>query len=317
VLDPSGQTKKYSIEMRSNPVFNSKARVVPEREMRKIETISLGFKTSQALDCFFCDPKNKCAKFTKETGLEEQYYLHETAAFSNLFTFGKIHGVVVYNYKSHIRDPRILSVDNWMDGMKLIQNIGKVSKKDYVSMSVNCGFKAGSSLEHFHGQFNCEEEPLAKTSLAMKLGTKTYWKPWVKAMLEKGLVIDFDKESKTVFFVEWSPSLGKTELVVMNLETPSFQKMSGDEIKAVAKFLDKSVKITMNYISDQFNILNLSAGPKSNFCNQFRIFPRAPSSHGVKAWEGYLEFSGETVPHIVPEKLTDIIRSDDVLHHQM
>jgi galactose-1-phosphate uridylyltransferase len=311
VTEPSGIKRKYEIKIRSNPIFNSRARIVPERELRKIETISLGFKMPPSMDCFFCDPKNKCAKFAKETGLDEQYYLNESVAFSNLFTFGKIHGVVVFNYKSHIKDPRTLSLDNWIDGMKIIQKIAKESKKNYVSMSVNCGFKAASSLEHFHGQFNCEDEPFSKTSTAIKKGTKKYWKSWVKSMLEEGLVIDFDEESKTVFFVEWSPSFGKAELVIMNLETPCFQNMNERELNAVAKFLDKAVKITMNNVSDQFNILNLSAGSKSDFCNQFRIVPRAPSSHGVKSWEGYLELSGETVPHLVPEKFVDIIRYED------
>ena len=308
VVDPSGQTKKYNIRIRKNPAFNSKSRIVPERESRKIETVSLGFKTTASMDCFFCNPKNKCAKFSKETGLEEQYYLNDSVAFSNLFTFGKIHGVLVFNYKQHIADPRGLSVSNWADGIKIVQKIGKLSKKKYVSMNVNCGFKAASSLEHFHSQFNCEDEPFAKTALAMKLGNKKYWNSWVKALLEEELVIDFDQDSKTVLFVEWSPVFGKTELVVMNLENPCFYKMSEKEALAVAKFLDKAVNITINNVSDQFNIVNLSASPKDDFCNQFRIFSRSPSSQGMKSWEGYLELSDETVPHIIPEKLAEIIR---------
>jgi len=125
---------------------------------------------------------------------------------------------------------------------------------------------------------------------------------------EAGLVLDFDAESKTVLFVEWSPVFGKTELVVMNLETPSFQDMSEPEVNAVARFLSRAVKITMENVSDQFNVVNLSASKKDNFCNQFRIFPRSPLSHGAKTWEGYLEAMGETVPHILPEKLADIAK---------
>ena len=317
VIDPSGQPRKYEIKIRSNPIFFSKARIVPEREGRKIETISLGFKSSSSMDCIFCDPKNKAAKFISQTGLEEQYYLNDSAAFSNLYTFGKIHGVVIFNYKQHIKDPMALKPANWADGLRLVQKIGKMSKKDYVSMGINCGYKAGSSLEHFHGQFNCEDEPLAKTSLAMKSGNKKFWKSYVKAMLDEGLVIDYDKESKTVFFVEWSPSFGKTEFVIMNLENPSFKNMSEKELTTVAKFIDRGCRIVMGNISDQFNIVNLSAGPKDDFCNQFRIFPRAPSSHGIKSWEGYLEFSGETVPHIIPENLIDIVRKADNLNSQM
>ena len=111
-----------------------------------------------------------------------------------------------------------------------------------------------------------------------------------------------------MFFVEWSPVFGKTELVVMNLETSSFQKMNDKEINAVSKFIDKAIRITIDRVSDQFNVVNLSAAPKDDFCNQFRIFSRAPLSHGIKVWEGYLEFSEETVPHIVPERLADIAR---------
>ena len=309
VLDPSGQPKKYEIKIRSNPVFFSRARIAPERETRNIETISLGFKTPPPIDCIFCNPKTKGAKFSEETGLEEQYYLNESAAFSNLFSFAKIHGVVIYNYKQHVKDPRGLTVSNWIDGINIVQKIGKVSKKKYVSLNANFGPKAAASLEHFHGQFHCEDEPLSKTDLALKTGTKKYWKSLVKTLLEEDLVIDFDKESKTVLFIEWSPAFGKTELVVMNLENPCFQKMDEKEINAVASFLDRSVRITMERVSDQFNIVNLSASVKDDFCNQFRIFPRAPLSHGVKSWEGYLEFSGETVPHILPEKLARIIKT--------
>lgn len=306
VIEPSNQSKASEIKIRSNPAFYSKSRIAPERETRKIETTSLGFKTP-SLECFFCDP-NKCAKFSKETGLEKQYFLNDSFAFSNLFPFGKVHGVAVHNYKQHIIDPRSLTLNNWIDSIKLVQNIGKLSKKKYVSMHVNFGSKAASSLEHFHAQFHCEDETLAKTSLAIKLGNKKYWRSWIKAMLEEGLVIDFDTDSKTVFFVEWSPVFGKTEFVVMNLENSSFQTMSDKEINAVAKFLDKAIRITIDRISDQFNIINLSAAPKDDFCNQFRIFSRAPLSHGTKSWEGYLEFSGETVPHIIPERLAEIAR---------
>lgn len=308
VIDPSGKPKKYEIKIRSNPAFHSKARISPERETRKVETITLGFKEPPPLDCIFCDPKNKAAKFAKETGLEEQYYLNDSAAFSNLFTFGKVHGVVLYNYKNHIKDPRSLTANNWIDGIKLVQRIGKESKKKYVSSHVNCGVKAASSLEHFHGQFHCEDEPLSRTARLMQFGKKKYWKAWIKALNENNLVIDFDVKSKTVFFVEWSPVFGKTELVIINLENPCFQKLSDDEVKTVAKFLEKSVKITMENVSDQFNIVNLSGSSKDNFCNQFRIFPRSPLSKGAKTWEGYLESMGETVPHIPPEKLAEIAK---------
>lgn len=142
----------------------------------------------------------------------------------------------------------------------------------------------------------------------MMFSNKKYWKSWVKTLYEGGLVIDFDTKSKTVFFVEWSPVFGKTELVIINFENTSFQNMNDYEVKAVAKFLEKSVKITVENVSDQFNIVNLSGSSKDNFCNQFRIFPRSPLSHGVKTWEGYLEAMGETVPHIPPEKLAEIAR---------
>jgi len=306
VTEPEGQSKSCEIKIRNNPAFCSNSRIAPERETRKIETTSLGFKTP-SLKCFFCDP-NKCAKFSKETGLKKQYFLNESLAFSNLFPFGKVHGVVVHNYKQHIIDPRGLILNNWIDSIKLVKKIGKISKKKYVSMHINCGSKAASSLEHFHAQFHCEDKPLARTSLVMKLGTKKYWKSWVRALLEEELVIDFDKESKVVFFVEWSPVFGKTEFVVMALESSGFQKMSDKEISAVARFIDKAIRITIDRVSDQFNIINLSAAPKDDFCNQFRIFSRAPLSHGIKAWEGYLEFSGETVPHIIPERLAEIAR---------
>jgi len=309
VLDPSNKLKKYEIIIRKNPIFNSKSRICPERESRKIETVALGFKLQPSIGCFFCNPKEKCSKFSKETGLKEQYYLNDSVAFSNLFTFGKIHGVIVYNYKQHITDPRSLSINNWIDGIKLVQKIGISSKKKYVSMHINCGFKAGSSLEHFHGQFLCEDEPLTKTALAIKLSNKKFWKSWVKAILEENLILDFDKKSKTVLFVEWCPVFGKTEMVVMNLENPCFQSMNNNEVKAVAKFLDKAIRITVENISDQFNVLNLSASPKDNFCNQFRIFPRSPLSHGIKSWEGFLEFSNENVPHIHPEKIVEIAKN--------
>ncbi len=305
VVEPSGQSKSSEIKIRSNPAFFSKSRIAPEREARKIEITPLGFKAPS--ECFFCDPK-KCAKFSKETRLKKQYILNDSLAFSNLFPFGKIHGVVVHNYKQHIIDPRGLILNNWIDSIKLVQKIGKLSKKKYVSMHVNCGSKAASSLEHFHAQFHCENKPLAKTTLAMKLGNKKYWKSWVRSLLKEELVIDFDEDNKVAFFVEWSPAFGKTEFVVMTLENSSFQKMSNKEISSVARFLDKAIRITIDRISDQFNIINLSAAPKNDFCNQFRIFSRAPLNQGTKSWEGYLEFSGETVPHIIPERLADIAR---------
>ena len=312
VLDSSEQLKTYEIKIRSNPAFASKARIAPEREQRKIENTSTVLQQSSS-ECFFCDPLGKGARFSKETGLEQQYYLNDSAAFSNLFTSGKIHGVVIYNYKKHVADPRSLTVNNWLDGLKIVQEIGKKSKKKYVSSNVNCGPKAAASLEHFHGQFHCEDEPLSKTFLSMKLTkmlskkSKNWWNSWVKSMFKSNLVIDFDEESKTVLYAEWAPVFGKTELVIINLKNPSFM-LSDVETEVVANLLRKAVKVTMENVSDQFNIINLSASTKDDFCNQFRVFPRAPLSSGAKSWEGYLEAMGETIPHIHPEKLAEVAR---------
>ena len=63
VTEPSGQPKRCAVKIRSNPAFHSKARIALEREKRKIETISLGFKTQPPIDCIFCNPKKKAARF--------------------------------------------------------------------------------------------------------------------------------------------------------------------------------------------------------------------------------------------------------------
>ena len=312
LIDPSGNLKTYKIKIRSNPAFASKARIAPERESRKIETSSVPLQEISK-KCDLCDPKNNCPKF-RETGLKDQYFLNDSAAFPNLFPAGIIHGIVVYNYKKHVTDSRSLTLNNWIDGLSLVREIGKISKKKYVSSNINSGPKAAASLEHFHGQFHCEDEPFSITLLSMNLTKKLakkssiWWKAWVKSMLENNLVIDFDEKSKTAFYVEWSPAFGKTEMVIINLENPSFQSMSDAELKSVAKFLHKSVKIIINNISDQFTVINLSASPKDDFCNQFRIIPRAPLAHGTKSWEGYVELMGETIPHISPEKFAEIAR---------
>jgi hypothetical protein len=135
---------------------------------------------------------------------------------------------------------------------------------------------------------------------------REWWKSWVKAMDQLGLVIDYDAESKTVLYAEWSPTSGKTELVIMNLENPGFM-MNEKEVGAVARFLQRAMKVTCE-ISDQFNVLNLSASKDDNYCNHFRVVPRSPSSQALKSWEGYLELMGETVPHIHPEKLAELAK---------
>jgi len=314
VIDSYNNTKIYKIKIRKNPAFSSKARIIPERELRKKEIVTNHIEKLSRKECFLCNPRKRCAKFSENSKLKKQYFLNDSAAFSNLFTTGKIHGIVVYNYKKHITDPRNLKLKNWVDGLKLVQKIGRESGKDYVSTHINCGPKSGASIEHFHGQFHCEDEPLSKTLLSMKLtkklrkSSREWWKSWVKSMLEEGLVINFDLNSKVVFYVEWSPVFGKAELVIMTLENSSFKSLRNAEIKSVAKFLQKGVRILMDNVSSQFNVVNLSASPKDDFCNQFRIFSRSPISEGLKSWEGYLEFSGETVPHIEPRKLANIAK---------
>lgn len=304
VLNPDDEPISFEINIRENPAFLSKSRIDPDRELRKVE-ITAGLKPKVlAGECMFCDPE-KCAKFSPELGLDKQYFLNESMAFSNWFTTSRFHGVVVYNYKQHVIDPDQLSLNNWIDGINLVKKIGKLSKKKYVSSHINFGPKAAASLEHFHGQFHCEDTPLAKTLLSMNTTKSSdWWKSWVKAMNNEGLVIDYDAASKTALYVEWSPAFGKVELVTINLENPCFQ-MNDKETEAVAKFIQKSVKI-ISEISDQFNVINLSASAKDSYCNQFRVFPRAPTSQSLKAWEGYLEFMGETVPQIHPKKLAEL-----------
>jgi len=310
VLDPSNNPKTYEIRIRENPAFLSKSRIVPERELRKVETTGKT-RILRLKKCFFCNPKKYCAKFSPQTKLKKQYFLNDSVVFSNLFPFGEVHGVLVYNYKKHIVDPRSLNIKNWVDGIRLIQKIGKASKKKYVSMNINKGQKAGASLEHFHSQFHCEDEPFSKTVLSMNLTKKLakkselWWKSWVMSMGEEGLVIDFDNASRTVMYGEWCPVFGKAEIVIMTMKNPSFLSMNNKEIGAVAKFLDKGIKTIME-ISDQFNVVNMSASPDDDFCNQFRIFSRSPFSDGAKSWEGYAEFMEETIPHINPKKLVEI-----------
>lgn len=300
VTDPSGKKKMQEIKIRQNPAFASISRIAPERESRPMD-ITEDLKPRFLGECFFCSP-DRVARFAPETGLEEKYFLNDSMAFSNLFPSGGIHGVVVYNYKEHIVDPRQLTLENLKDGLTLVRNIGKASKKKYVSSNINCGSKAAASIEHFHGQFHCEDTPMSRAGMSMKL-VKNWWKPWIKAMNNAGLVIDFDEESKTALYAEWSPAFGKTELVIINLENPSFM-MTDKEIEAVARFMEKAIRVTCE-ISDQFNMINLSASKGDDFCNQFRIVPRSPSSQALKSWEGYLELMGETVPHIHPESLAE------------
>ena len=303
VLDSSGREKQQEVKIRENPAFVSRSRIAPERELRPME-ISEELKPRLLADCYFCDPK-KCARFAPGTGLKEQYFLNATMAFSNLFPSGGIHGVVVHNYKEHIVDPRQLTLENLRDSLILVKQIGGASNKKYISSNINCGSKAAASIEHFHGQFHCEDKPIARTMLSLSKGSG-WWKSWVRAVNKEGLVIDFDNKSKTVLYAEWSPAFGKTELVIMNLENPSFM-MNDKEIDAVARFLQKAIKTTME-ISDQFNIINLSASKEDDYCNQFRIVPRSPSSQALKSWEGYLELANETVPHVHPNKLAELAR---------
>jgi galactose-1-phosphate uridylyltransferase len=303
VLDSTGRLNEHEIKIRKNPAFSSRSRIAPERESRPME-ISEELKPRLLADCYFCNP-DKCAKFSPETGLKEQYFLNDSIAFSNLFPSGGIHGVVVYNYKEHITDPRQLTLSNIIDAITLVKQVGEASKKKYVSSNINCGSKAAASIEHFHGQFHCEDKPIARTMLSLNRG-REWWKSWVKAMDHLGLVIDYDADSKTVLYAEWSPAFGKTELVIMNFESPSFM-MNDNEIKTVAKFLQKAMKITYE-ISDQFNVVNLSASKDDDYCNHFRVVPRSPSSQALKSWEGYLELAGETVPHIHPEKLAELAK---------
>lgn len=304
VISPENEKLEYEVKIRENPAFSTRARIAIARELRPKEIKKYRGEEKKA-ECYFCNPE-KCAKFSPESNLKQQYFLNNSLAFANLFPFGKIHGVIVYNYKSHVLDPRKITLNEWVDGLNLVQNIGRESKKPYISTHLNHGEKAGTSLEHFHGQFLCEDKPLTKTEQVMERckklggGVRKYWHAWLEAIKSKGLLIDLNKESETSFYVEWSPAFGKVELVIVNLNKPSFLSLDKGEIEATANYLRRGVEIVMK-VSDQFNIINLSASPMDDFCNQFRIFPRAPSKEGMKSWEGYLENLGETVPAIEPE----------------
>jgi hypothetical protein len=128
-------------------------------------------------------------------------------------------------------------------------------------------------------------------------------------MLKEGLMIDFDPKNKVVMYAEWSPVFGKSELVILNFESPSLMSMNESEIETVARYLSLGIRIT-NKISDQFNVINLSAAQDDDFCNQSRICSRAPLANGLKAWEGYLELMGETVPCVDPRKLVEFSKSE-------
>ena len=307
VKHPSKKTITYKISIRENPAFFSKARIDTKRELRPIEIKKIR-KTLPEAKCVFCNPRG-FAGFDPKTKLKFLYQLNDSVVFSNLFPTGKIHGIILHT-KKHVADARELKIKHWIDSIKLVQRVGKLSKKKYVSYHVNHGPKAAASIEHFHGQFHCEDEPISKTLLSMKLtkklagSSKKWWKGWIKSMLSKGLVLDFDPENKVVMFVEWSPVFGKTEIVVMTLETSAFQQMNEREVETVARYLKKATEITTAEISEQYNIVNLSAAPRDDYCNQFRIFSRAPASQGIKSWEGYMEFLGETIPHVDSKKFS-------------
>ncbi|MFH1575496.1 MAG: hypothetical protein ABIB55_00955 [Candidatus Nealsonbacteria bacterium] len=305
----SGEIKIHQIEFRINPAFGSRARIAPSRVLRKKEVTPVGLAKNDK-ECFFCHPEEKCARFPGQLGLKEQYFNGNSAAFSNLYPFGQTHGVVVYNCKRHQTGPQQLEFQDWLSGLELVQAVGRGAKKEYVSTHFNCGQKAAASLEHFHGQFHCEDFPLAKTKLLLNSVPKgkSYWPAWLGQMEKEGLLLDFDKKNQVAFYVEWAPAFGKTELVVITLKKSSFQLLDSGELNSVAKYLEKATRILSDNISRQFNMVNLSAGKKDNFCNQFRLFPRAPVSEGIKSWEGYLESAGEVGPSLDPQDVSGLFK---------
>ena len=310
VKNPSKKTVAYKIQIRENPAFLSKSRIHLKREMRPVEIKEI--KHVSKSKCIFCNPK-EFAGFHPQNRLEYLYHLNDSMVFSNLFPTGKIHGIILHTRK-HITDSRKLKIRHWVDSIKLVQRVGNLSGKKYISYHVNHGAKAAASISHFHGQFHCEDEPISKTLLSMKKSkkysgkSKKFWKSWVKTMLSEKLILDFDPINKVVMYVEWSPVFGKTEIVVMTMETSAFQEMSQGEVETVARYLKRATEITTEKISEQYNIVNFSAGPKEDYCNHFRIFSRSPSSQGTKSWEGYLEFMGETIPHIDPKKFASVAK---------
>jgi len=300
--------REVRIIFRYNPAFSGRARIEPERESRKLETTYHEARVKEE-ECYFCHPEEKCSKFPEDFGLQRIYFLNESVAFSNLYPIDEVMGVIVYNYKRHTISPLELSYENWRDSLILVKKVFEDSGKKYLYNNLNFGPKSAASIEHLHGQFICSnyelslvkkvKENLSKVSSSIK----EFWRRWLKAMFEKGLVLHFDEKNKVALFVEWAPIFGKSEFVIISLNSSSLAEMKNEEIESVAKLLEVSTKIFFKNVSDQFTIINLASFPGDDFCNQFRIVARAPLAYGMKVWEGFLELSGESVPNIIPEEL--------------
>lgn len=296
------------IIFRENPIFLSRARIEPSREERRIETSFVYPAKVKEEECFFCNPNEKCSKFSHEN-LNPIYFLNESVVFSNLYPIDEIMGVVVYDYKRHVVSPLELNSSHWRDGLSLVKKVFESSGKRYVYNHVNFGPKSAASIEHFHGQFICTDYESILTSRirenVVKLGVspKAALKAWIEALEEEGLVLKRDEVTGTYLFVEWSPVFGKSELVIASLHRSSLGEMEDFEIQKVAEFLDLATKLFFTHVSNQFTIINVASFKSDEFCNQFRIVARAPLEHGIKTWEGFLELSGESVPHILPEDL--------------
>ncbi len=305
--------REVKILFRENPILGGRARIEPEREKRKLETTHYEPKVKEE-ECYFCHPQEKCSKFPEEFGLKKIYFLNESVAFSNLYPIDEVMGVVVYNYKKHIISPIDLSYENWRDGLLLVKKVFEDSKKKYLYNNVNFGPKSAASIEHFHGQFICSNHELTITKRVREninkfsSSAREFWRTWVKAMFEKDLVLHLDEENEVALFVEWAPILGKSELVILSLNSSSLGEMGEKELRSVAKLLEVATKIFVEYVSDQFTILNISSFIGDDFCNQFRIASRAPLKYGMKVWEGFLELSGESVPNILPEELAQNLK---------
>lgn len=171
------------LEKRKDPLTGIIVRINKDIKNKPRKSFELNYKSE---DCVFC--KNRILNETPDFFNFNKLILNNSILFQNAYPYGKIHGVLVPNFKDHVKNFSELRFQEFYDGFILIKDFVKRNFElkgfDYVYINLNKGFPAGASQEHLHFQIIQEDSPTFYHSIIIEK-SKEYFNKNKKFLLEE------------------------------------------------------------------------------------------------------------------------------------
>jgi len=173
----------YIIEYRRDPLTKFWIRINIDSVKRQKDEIIF---TKNKRECLFC--KENVFQYTTSF-INNKVFLDENSILiPNKYPFSKYHAILIPNFNEHIVSFSELKFLDFYNSFKLAleffkENYERNKEAKYISINLNLGYFAGTSIEHLHFQLIQDEKPTNYFDIVIK-ESQNYFNQYRRFLIE-------------------------------------------------------------------------------------------------------------------------------------